>query len=50
VPVITAAEFDRRAEAGGDLSAYIDWQHPVSPDEMERRIAASRTASARPHR
>ena len=42
VPIITGAEFDRRAEAGEDLSRYLDFGHPGSEAALLRALAASR--------
>jgi hypothetical protein len=29
---ITAAEFDKRFEAGGELTEYLDLDHAICPD------------------
>jgi hypothetical protein len=42
VPVISGAEFDRRAEAGEDLSEYIDYERPISDAQFARQLAASK--------
>jgi hypothetical protein len=47
VPVITTAEFDRRFDAGEDVSDYIDWENPISKEEMEKMLAARKAAKRR---
>jgi hypothetical protein len=47
VPVITTAEFDRRADAGEDVSDYLDWENPIPMAEIEKMLAARKAAKRR---
>ena len=37
-PAIATAEFDRRAEAGKDMSDYIEWTLPMTPAQFRRHL------------
>jgi len=39
---MTGGEFDRRTEAGEDLSRDIDFAHPISEAALLRALAASK--------
>ena len=48
---ISAAEFDRKFDAGEDISAYIDWKTPVRgfPARLpDTKLPVKRAAAARP--
>jgi hypothetical protein len=47
VPVITTAEFDRRFDAGEDLSDYFDWENPISKAAIEKMLAARKANKRR---
>ena len=37
-PTISAEEFDRRFDAGEDVSAFVDWDKPRRPNLEAKRV------------
>lgn len=44
----TAEEFDRVFDAGGDVGAYVDWEHPVESPVLRRPEPVSVTFEVDP--